>query len=119
VRYYNGLPKHFQRLPRSQELIVVKNLVPAIFVCRVTLYARERAVPGYCFLVGSRSSKQYYRHLSYVVNMLVPVRYLYTRAMPLTVALSDGQLNYRRRRMVLSSDGDNEEDHDLGGRSDS
>jgi hypothetical protein len=46
----------------------------AAFVCRFSLYASERAAPGYWYLAGSHVSKRLYQRLSYAVNMLVPVR---------------------------------------------
>jgi hypothetical protein len=53
-------------------------MVSATFVCQVTLYASERAASGYRYLVGSHCSRRKYQHLSYVLDMLVPVRYMYT-----------------------------------------
>jgi hypothetical protein len=53
----------------------VFTVVIATLVCRVTLYASERAVSGSQYLVGSHFTQRKYQHLSYVVNILVPVRY--------------------------------------------
>jgi hypothetical protein len=48
-------------------------VLSATFLCRFSLYASERAGPGYWHLAGSHVSKQRYQRLSYVVNVFVPV----------------------------------------------
>jgi CxxC motif-containing protein len=57
----------------------VFTVVSATFVCRVALYASGRAVTGYGCLNGARFTKREYQHLSYVVNVMVPVRYLFDK----------------------------------------
>jgi hypothetical protein len=49
-------------------------VVSATFVCRVSLYASERAVSNDWCLIGSCSTKRKHQHLSYVVIIRVPVR---------------------------------------------
>jgi hypothetical protein len=56
-------------------IISIFTVLPATFVCPVTLCTNERAVSGYWYLARSYVSLQLYQHLSYTVNMLVPVRY--------------------------------------------
>jgi hypothetical protein len=50
------------------------SVVSATFVCRVTLYASEKAVSEYQCLIGSQSTQRKYQHLSCIVNTLVAVK---------------------------------------------
>jgi hypothetical protein len=57
----------------------VFTVVSATFVCRVALYPSGRAMTGYECLLEARFTKRECQHLSYVVNILVPVKYLFDK----------------------------------------
>jgi hypothetical protein len=63
----------------SCQSFLMFSVLSAILVCPVTLYTSEKALSGCSYLTGSHASKRQYQHLSYVINMLVPVRYSFDK----------------------------------------
>jgi hypothetical protein len=74
---YSPIRKRYVRFPQFVLKSVDTVGSSATLICQFTLYASERAVSGYWYLTGSRLGKRKYQHLSYVVNMLIPVRYTF------------------------------------------
>jgi hypothetical protein len=54
-------------------------VVSTTFSCRATLYASERAISGHQCPIRSGFTKWKYQRLSYVLNVLVPLRYQFDK----------------------------------------